>query len=48
MEFEKQKIVAFYDRLSAILTRIEDGDCNELEPYFFLVNLHRDLAEILN
>ena len=48
MEFIKCTVVSFYDELSRILTDYETGNVSELELYHFLVEIQKELAEILN
>jgi len=48
MNIEKNKIVAFYDELSFILTDWEQSNITDFELYSFMVDVHNNIAEILN
>lgn len=48
MKFNKNDIISFYDELSRVLTDWEQAEISDFELYDFMVDLHNQLAEILN
>lgn len=48
MKFETNKVIAFYDELSKILTDYESSEISEFELYLFLTDLHNDMANFIN
>lgn len=47
-QFDTNKVIAFYDELSALLTRFENSEISEMELYVFMTDLHSDIADLIN
>jgi hypothetical protein len=48
LEISKSKLIEFYDELSRVLTEWECSEISDFELYAFMVELHKNIAEILN